>query len=55
LTDRVEERHADRIAALVELAKYRGVSLSGLMDHLGIHFPAHVCKAHSGRAAPPGC
>jgi hypothetical protein len=28
LTDRAEELHADRIAALVELARVRGVSLS---------------------------
>ena len=42
LTDRAEELHADRMAALVELAKYRGVSLAVLMDQLGIHFPAHV-------------
>jgi len=42
LTDRVEELHADRMAALVELAKCRGVSLAVLMDQLGIHFPEHV-------------
>jgi hypothetical protein len=42
LTDRAEELHADRMAALVELAKYRGVNLAVLMDQLGIHFPEHV-------------
>ena len=42
LTDRAEELHADRMAALVELAKCRGVSLPGLMDQLGIHFPEHI-------------
>ena len=42
LTDRAEELHADRMAALVELAKCRGVSLAVLMDQLGIHFPEHV-------------
>ena len=42
LTDRAEELHADRMAALVELAKLRGVSLPVLMDQLGIHFPEHV-------------
>ena len=42
LTDRAEELHADRMAALVELAKYRGVSLAVLLDQLGVHFPAHV-------------
>jgi hypothetical protein len=42
LTDQAEEFHADRMAALVELAKLRGVSLPALMDQLGIHFPEHV-------------
>jgi hypothetical protein len=42
LTDRAEELHADRMAALVELAKCRGMSLAALMDQLGIHFPEHV-------------
>ena len=42
LTDRAEELHADRMAALVELTKGRGVSLAVLMDQLGIHFPEHV-------------
>jgi hypothetical protein len=42
LTDRAEELHADRMAALVELAKCRGVSLAALMEQLGIHFPEHV-------------
>jgi hypothetical protein len=42
LTDQVEELHADRMAALVELAKCRGVSLAVLMDQLGIHFPDDV-------------
>jgi hypothetical protein len=39
LTDQTEERHADRMAALGELAKRRGVGLAALMDQLGIHFP----------------
>ena len=42
LTDRAEELHADRMAALVELAKCRGVTLQVLMEQLGIHFPEHV-------------
>ena len=42
LTDRIEELHADRMAALVELAKYRGMSLAVLMDQRGIHIPAHI-------------
>jgi hypothetical protein len=42
LTDRAEEIHADRMAALVELARLRGKSLPSLMDQLGIRFPEHV-------------
>jgi hypothetical protein len=42
LTDRAEELHADRMAALVELAKCSGVSLAVLMDQLGIHFPENI-------------
>jgi hypothetical protein len=42
LTDRAEELHAERLAALVELAKCRGVSLPVLMDQLGLRFPEHV-------------
>jgi len=42
LTDRTEALHADRMAALVDLAKCRGISLAALMDQLGIHFPEHV-------------
>jgi hypothetical protein len=42
LTERAEELHADRMAALVELAKCRGVSLAVLLEQLGIHFPEHV-------------
>jgi hypothetical protein len=41
LTDRAEELHADRMASLVELATYRGVSLAVLMDQLGLHFPEY--------------
>ena len=29
LTDHAEELHADRMAALVDLAKFRGISLPG--------------------------
>jgi hypothetical protein len=42
LTDRTEALHADRMAALVDFATCRSVSLAALMDQLGIHFPAHV-------------
>jgi hypothetical protein len=39
LADIAEELHAERLAALAELAKLRGVRLPVLMDQLGIHFP----------------
>ena len=39
LADQAEELHAERIAALAELARLRGVRLPVLMDQLGIHFP----------------
>lgn len=42
LTDRVEELHADRMAALAELATLRGVPLPLLLEQLGLHFPEHV-------------
>ena len=42
LTDRAEELHADRMAALVELARLRGVSLPMLLERLGIHLPENV-------------
>ena len=42
LTDQAEELNADRLAALVELATLRGISLPVLMDQLGIHFPDNV-------------
>jgi hypothetical protein len=41
LTDRLELMHADRLAALVELAKPRGVTLDEVMSQLGIQFPDH--------------
>lgn len=42
LTDQSEELHAERVAALAELAKLRGASLPVLMEQLGIHFPEYV-------------
>jgi hypothetical protein len=36
-TDQAEKLHADRMAALVELAKCRRASLAELLDKLGIH------------------
>jgi hypothetical protein len=41
LTDQVEQREADRAAALAELARLRGVPLADLMQSLGIRGPAH--------------
>ncbi|HXF41441.1 MAG TPA: STAS/SEC14 domain-containing protein [Blastocatellia bacterium] len=42
LVDHSEELHADRVAALVDLAKLRGATLSDLMNQLGIQFPQNV-------------
>lgn len=42
LTDQSEELHAERMTAMVELAKLRGVSLPALMEQLGIQFPEYV-------------
>jgi hypothetical protein len=42
LSDRAEELHAERMVAMVELAKLRGVSLPELMNQLGIRFPENV-------------
>ena len=39
LTLKAEELHAERMAALVKLARLRGVTLPALMNQLGIHFP----------------
>lgn len=41
LTDRLELLHADRLGALVELAKLRGITLDEVMSQLGIQFPDH--------------
>jgi len=42
LTLQAEELHAERMAAMVKLARLRGVTLPVLMDQLGIHFPENV-------------
>jgi hypothetical protein len=42
LTDRLELLHADRLAALTELAKLRGITLDEVMCQLGIQFSDHV-------------
>ncbi len=39
LTDRLEMLHADRLTALAELARLRGVTLDEMMSQLGIQFP----------------
>ena len=39
LTDRVEQRQADRVQAMVDLAHIRGVTLTKLMSDLGIASP----------------
>ena len=39
LTDVVEIAHAARLAAVVELAKYRGVDFDELLDELGLRTP----------------
>lgn len=41
LTDRLEVLHADRLGALAELARLRGVTLDEVMNQLGIRFPDH--------------
>ena len=41
LSDRLELLHADRLGALVELAKLRGITLAEVMAQLGIRFPDH--------------
>ena len=42
LIDRSEELHAERMSALVSLAKLRGVSLPILMEQLNIQVPENV-------------
>jgi hypothetical protein len=42
LTLQAEELHAERMDAMVKLARLRGVSLPTLMDQLNIHFPENV-------------
>ena len=39
LSDRTEELHAERLRALADLARLRGITLTALMDQLGIRFP----------------
>ena len=41
LTDRLELLHADRLAALAELASLRGITLDEVINQLGLRFPDH--------------
>ncbi|HEX4950710.1 MAG TPA: STAS/SEC14 domain-containing protein, partial [Blastocatellia bacterium] len=41
LTDKLELLHADRLAALADLANVRGVTLDAVIQQLGLHFPDH--------------
>lgn len=42
LQQRLEALHAERMKALSELAKLRGVTLTAVMEQLGIEFPDYV-------------
>ena len=39
LSDRIEVLHADRMAAIAELARLRGIGLSEMMAQLGVNVP----------------
>ena len=41
MTDRLEKLHAERLAALAELATLRGITLDEVINQLGIQFPDH--------------
>jgi hypothetical protein len=41
LTDRLEKLHAQRVAALAELATLRGITFDEVINQLGIQFPDH--------------
>ncbi len=42
LIDQIEKSDAKRVQYLAELARLRGISLTTLMDQLGIHPPAYA-------------
>jgi exoribonuclease R len=42
ITDEIEQRDAQRLAALIELAQHRQTTVPNLMAELGIRPPAHV-------------
>lgn len=41
MTDRLEKLHAERLAALAELATLRGINVDEVINRLGIQFPDH--------------
>jgi hypothetical protein len=41
LTDQIEQRDSECLAALIELARLRQITLDDLMDTLGIQLPAN--------------
>ncbi len=41
LTDQLEVLHADRLTALAELARLRGVTFNAVIAQLGLQFPDH--------------
>jgi tRNA A37 N6-isopentenylltransferase MiaA len=42
LTDQIEKSDARRVKCMAELAQLRGISLTALMEELGIHPPAYA-------------
>lgn len=42
LQQKLEALHSQRMKALAELAALRGITLTAVMDQLGIHFPDYV-------------
>jgi len=53
LTNQIEKLDAERVKWLIELARYRQISLPTLMDQLGIQAPPVVFKTCNGKAATP--
>jgi len=45
MNDQIEEADAERVKDLVTLAQLRKVSITALMDELGIHPPSHAKSA----------
>ena len=42
LSDRAELLHAERLGALADLARLRGITLTAMMNQLGIRFPENA-------------